>query len=98
MQPSRHIDPMTFKPSFSSKRSKEMNRLMKMLLALAITGLLAAQPAMAADEHVLDQDAAAALKSLSTLTGQKVVYAFIFDQSGLMAGMGLVGQKISRLK
>jgi lipid-binding SYLF domain-containing protein len=194
---------MTFKPSFSSKRSKEMNRLMKMLLALAITGLLAAQPAMAADEHLLDQDAAAALKSLysnhsgakalgdkaigvlvfpnitkagfilgaqggagtlfekgkitghyhagalsvgmqagvqtygyalffmaapdlaylkktsgwslgvgpsivvadagfgkdlSTLTGQKGVYAFIFDQSGLMAGMGLVGQKISVLK
>ena len=180
-----------------------MNRLIKMLLALAVTGLLAAQPAMAADQHLLDQDADAALKSLysnhpgakalgdkaigilvfpsvtkagfilgaqggdgvlfekgkitghfntgavsvglqagvqsygyalffmapedlaylkktsgwslgvgpsivvadagfgkdaSTLTGQKGVYAFIFDQKGLMAGMGLVGQKITRLK
>ena len=37
-------------------------------------------------------------KDASTLTGQKGVYAFIFDQKGLMAGMGLVGQKITRLK
>jgi hypothetical protein len=27
----------------------------------------------------------------STLTGQKGVYAYIFDQKGVMAGMGLVG-------
>jgi lipid-binding SYLF domain-containing protein len=37
-------------------------------------------------------------KDTSTLTGQKGVYAFIFDQKGLMAGMGLVGQKISKIK
>lgn len=37
-------------------------------------------------------------KDASTLTGQKGVYGFIFDQKGLMAGMGLVGQKITKLK
>ena len=180
-----------------------MNRLLKMLLAFAVTGLLAAAPAMAAGAHILDEDAQAALTSLysnhagakalgdkaigilvfpsvtkagfilgahggdgvlfekgkisghynsgalsvglqagvqaygyalffmtpqdlaylkksngwslgvgpsivvadagfgkdaSTLTGQKGVYAFIFDQKGLMAGLGLVGQKISPIK
>ena len=37
-------------------------------------------------------------KDASTLTGQKGVYAFIFDQKGLMAGMGLTGQKITKIK
>ncbi len=37
-------------------------------------------------------------KDVSTLTAQKGVYAFIFDQKGLMAGMGLAGQKISKIK
>jgi lipid-binding SYLF domain-containing protein len=41
---------------------------------------------------------AGAGKDASTLTGQKGVYAFIFDQKGLMAGLGIVGQKISRIK
>ncbi len=41
---------------------------------------------------------AGAAKDLSTLTGQKGVYGFIFDQKGLMAGMGLVGQKITPIK
>lgn len=41
---------------------------------------------------------AGAAKDASTLTGQKGVYGFIFDQKGLMAGMGLVGQKINKLK
>ncbi len=41
---------------------------------------------------------AGAAKDVSTLTGQKGVYAFIFDQKGLMAGLGLVGQKITRIK
>ena len=36
-------------------------------------------------------------KDASTLTGRKGVYAFIFDQKGLMAGAGLTGQKISRI-
>jgi lipid-binding SYLF domain-containing protein len=180
-----------------------MNRFLKMIFALTVTAFVAAQPVIAAEQHVLDQDAEAALKSLysnhagakalgdkavgilvfpsvtkagfilgaqggdgvlfekgkitghfntgalsvglqagvqsygyalffmtaedlgylkktsgwslgvgpsivvadsgfgkdaSTLTGQKGVYAFIFDQKGLMAGMGLVGQKITRLK
>jgi lipid-binding SYLF domain-containing protein len=35
-------------------------------------------------------------KSLTTTTGREDVYAFIFDQRGLMAGMGLQGSKISR--
>jgi lipid-binding SYLF domain-containing protein len=37
-------------------------------------------------------------KDVSTLTGQSGVYAFIFDQKGLMGGMGLVGQKITRIE
>jgi lipid-binding SYLF domain-containing protein len=37
-------------------------------------------------------------KDVSTLTGQKGVYGFIFDQKGLMAGIGLTGQKITRIK
>jgi lipid-binding SYLF domain-containing protein len=36
-------------------------------------------------------------KSLSTTTLQKGIYAFIFDQKGLMAGLGLQGTKITRI-
>jgi hypothetical protein len=36
-------------------------------------------------------------KSLSTTTLQKGVYAFIFDQKGLMGGAGLQGSKITRI-
>jgi lipid-binding SYLF domain-containing protein len=36
-------------------------------------------------------------KSLTTTTGQSGVYAFIFGQRGLMAGLGLQGSKISRI-
>jgi len=35
--------------------------------------------------------------SLSTTTAQKEVYAFFFDQKGLMAGLGLQGTKITRI-
>ena len=41
---------------------------------------------------------AGAAKDVSTLTGQQGVYGFIFDQKGLMAGIGLTGQKITRIK
>jgi lipid-binding SYLF domain-containing protein len=34
----------------------------------------------------------------STTTARKGVYAFIFDQKGLMAGIGLVGQNITPIK
>ena len=37
-------------------------------------------------------------KDPSTLTSQKGVYGFIFSQKGLMAGLGLVGQKITKIK
>jgi lipid-binding SYLF domain-containing protein len=37
-------------------------------------------------------------KSLTTTTLQKGVYAFFFDQKGLMAGLGLQGSKITRIK
>lgn len=37
-------------------------------------------------------------KSLSTTTMQSDVYAFIFDQRGLMAGVGIQGSKISRIE
>jgi lipid-binding SYLF domain-containing protein len=36
-------------------------------------------------------------KNLSTTTVQKGVYAFIFDQKGLMGGMGIQGSKITRI-
>jgi len=37
-------------------------------------------------------------KSLTTTTLQDDVYAFIFDQKGLMAGLGIQGSKITRLE
>jgi lipid-binding SYLF domain-containing protein len=36
-------------------------------------------------------------KDLTTLTGKADIYAFIFDQQGLMAGLGLKGSKITKL-
>jgi lipid-binding SYLF domain-containing protein len=36
-------------------------------------------------------------KNLSTTTLQKGVYAFIFDQKGLMGGIGIRGAKITRI-
>jgi lipid-binding SYLF domain-containing protein len=44
---------------------------------------------------VLDQGAAA---SLTSTTARKGVYAFFFEQKGLMAGLGLQGTKITRLQ
>ena len=44
---------------------------------------------------VLDVGAA---KALTTTTIQNDVYAVIFDQRGLMAGLGLQGSKISRIE
>jgi lipid-binding SYLF domain-containing protein len=43
---------------------------------------------------VLDSGVA---KTLTTSTTQSDIYAFIFDQQGLMAGAGLQGSKISRI-
>jgi len=36
-------------------------------------------------------------KSLTTITAKHDVYAFIFGQQGLMAGIGVQGNKISKL-
>ncbi len=36
-------------------------------------------------------------KSLSTTTARSDIYAFFFDQKGLMAGIGLQGAKITRI-
>lgn len=36
-------------------------------------------------------------KSLTTTTAKKDVYAFIFSQKGLMAGLGLQGNKITKI-
>ncbi len=36
-------------------------------------------------------------KSLSTTTARDNVYAFFFDQKGLMAGLGLQGSKITKV-
>ena len=37
-------------------------------------------------------------KSLTTMTADNDIYAFIFSQKGLMAGIGLQGNKITKLK
>jgi lipid-binding SYLF domain-containing protein len=37
-----------------------------------------------------------AATGISTTTGKSDVYAFFFDQKGLMAGIGLQGTKISK--
>ena len=39
-----------------------------------------------------------AAKDFSTTTGRQGVYAFIFEQKGLMAGVALAGQKVSRIR
>lgn len=39
-----------------------------------------------------------AAKSLTTTTLQSEIYAFFFDQKGLMAGIGLQGTKITKIK
>jgi lipid-binding SYLF domain-containing protein len=36
-------------------------------------------------------------RSLTTTTAKDAVYAFFFDQKGLMAGLGLQGSKITRI-
>lgn len=41
---------------------------------------------------------AGAAKDLNTLTAKADIYAIIFDQKGLMAGIGLQGSKITKLK
>ena len=41
---------------------------------------------------------AGAGKELNTTTAKKGVYAFVFNQEGLMAGMALQGQKITKIK
>ncbi len=40
---------------------------------------------------------AGAAKDISTLTAKADIYAMIFDQKGLMAGIGLQGSKITKL-
>lgn len=40
---------------------------------------------------------AGAAKSLTTTTAKKDVYAFIFSQKGLMAGLGIQGSKITKI-
>ena len=44
---------------------------------------------------VVDQGMA---ETLTTTTAQKDIYAFIFGQKGLMAGLGLQGSKITRIR
>lgn len=43
---------------------------------------------------VMDEGAA---KSLTTSTAKEDIYAFFFDQKGLMAGLGLQGSKITQI-
>jgi lipid-binding SYLF domain-containing protein len=37
-------------------------------------------------------------KTMTTTTAKDDIYAFIFGQKGLMAGLGIQGNKITRLK
>ncbi|HSB06163.1 MAG TPA: twin-arginine translocation pathway signal protein, partial [Thermodesulfobacteriota bacterium] len=39
-----------------------------------------------------------AAKSMTTTTLQSEIYAFFFDQKGLMGGLGLQGTKITRIE
>jgi lipid-binding SYLF domain-containing protein len=41
---------------------------------------------------------AGAARSLTTTTAQSDIYAFFFDQKGLMGGLGLQGTKVSKVK
>jgi lipid-binding SYLF domain-containing protein len=43
---------------------------------------------------VVDEGAA---RSLSTTTAKEAIYAFFFDQKGLMAGLGIQGSKITKI-
>jgi len=38
-----------------------------------------------------------AAKTLTTTTGKSDIFAFIFDQSGIMAGVGIQGSKITKI-
>ena len=40
---------------------------------------------------------AGAARSLTTTTAKSDIYAFFFDQKGLMAGLGLQGSKITQI-
>ena len=44
--------------------------------------------------HEVDKGLA---KSLTTTTAKEDIYAFFFDQKGLMAGAGLQGAKITKI-
>jgi lipid-binding SYLF domain-containing protein len=44
---------------------------------------------------VMDEGASG---SLTTTTAQSEIYAFFFDQKGLMGGLGLQGTKITKIK
>jgi lipid-binding SYLF domain-containing protein len=41
---------------------------------------------------------AGAARSLTTTTAQSDIYAFFFDQKGLMGGLGLQGTKVTKVK
>jgi lipid-binding SYLF domain-containing protein len=41
---------------------------------------------------------AGAAKDMNTTSLKSNIYAFVFDQKGLMAGIGLQGQNISKMK
>jgi lipid-binding SYLF domain-containing protein len=46
---------------------------------------------------VVLMDEASAAKKTSTTTAQSDIYAFIFSQKGLMAGMGIQGNKVTKI-
>lgn len=47
---------------------------------------------------VIDDDTGAYAKNMTSTTLQDDVYAFIFNQEGLMAGLGIQGNKITKLE
>ncbi|OLC40458.1 MAG: twin-arginine translocation pathway signal protein [Nitrospirae bacterium 13_1_40CM_4_62_6] len=46
----------------------------------------------------LDESEGSAAGSLSTTSARADIYVFFFDQTGLMAGLGVQGTKISKIK
>ncbi len=64
---------------------------------VAAATIVLAQPAAAATaaEVIADEGFA---KSTTTTTVKDKIYAFIFNQSGAMVGIGIQGNKITKIK
>jgi len=84
-------------------------RIPALFISLILCTLASLRPLAATAEsaHEMRRSASRALshlyattpaaRSLSTTTARKSMYAFFFDQKGLMGGLGLQGTKITKI-